>query len=161
MHHSENGRRKEHAGHSPHYFIFENRKYPDSRSSRSEWHEHGRLVHKALKIIAGFDADHAHFANGKGFSRADVRDGHWYAGIDEHSFAALHFAVSKGEALVQRYRRQLPPVVRDYFDVSKRNQKQILFQLGGCVSGNSKAITIQRQIINLSVDAENRAQNRR
>lgn len=118
---------------SPHYFVFQNRKYPDARSSRSDWREHGRLVHRALKIIADFDSDHAHFANGKGFSKADVRDGHWYAGIDEHCFSAIEFAVAKGEVLVQRYRRQLPPVVRDYFDASKRNQKQILLQLGGCV----------------------------
>lgn len=85
---SENGRRKEEAVHSPRYFAFENRKYPDARSSRSDWREHGRLVHRALKIIAGYDSDHAHFANGKGFSKSDVRDGHWYAGIDENSFAA-------------------------------------------------------------------------
>ena len=127
------------SGHSPHYFAFENRKYPDCRSSRSDWREHGRLVHRALKIIAGFDSDHAHFANGKGFSRADVRHGHWYSGIDEHSFAALDFAVSKGEVLVQRYRRQLPPVVRDYFDASKRKQKLILLQLGGCVGRKTTA----------------------
>lgn len=135
MYRSENVRRNERAEVSPHYFAFENRKYPDARSSRSDWREHGRLVHRALKIIAGYDSDHAHFANGKGFSRADVKDGHWYAGIDEYSFAALDFAVSKGEVLVQRYRRQLPPVVRDYFDASKRNQKQILLQLSGSVGG--------------------------
>lgn len=136
---SEIGRRKERAEVSPHYSVFQNRKYPNSSSSRSEWREHGRLVHRALKIIAGYDSDHALFANGKGFSRADVRDGHWYAGIDEHSFAALDFAVSKGESLVQRYRRQLPPVVRDYFDASKRNHKQILLQLSGCVGGKPTA----------------------
>jgi hypothetical protein len=130
---SETGRRRERAEVSPHYFMFQNRSYPDSKASRSDWREHGRLVHRALKIIAGFDSDHAHFANGKGFSRADVKDGHWYAGIDEHSFSAIEFAVSKGEILVQRYRRQLPPVLRDYFDASKRHQKQILLQLSGCV----------------------------
>lgn len=139
MYHSESRPRNDHAGHSPHYSVFQNRKYPDERSSRSDWREHGRLVHRALKIIAGYDSDHAHFANGKGFSRADVRDGHWYAGIDEHSFSAIEFAVSKGEVLVQRYRRQLPPIVRDYFDASKRNQKQILLQLAGCVGGKPTA----------------------
>lgn len=134
---SDNSQRKHSAGLSPHYSIFENRKYPDARSSRSDWREHGRLVHRALRIIAGFDADHAYFANGKGFSRADVRDGHWYAGIDEHSFSSIEFAVSKGETLVQRYRRQLPAVVRDDFDVSKRTQKQILLQLGAFVGGRA------------------------
>ena len=136
---SETGRRKEQDGYSPHYFAFENRSYPNARSSRSDWREHGRLVHRALKIIAGYDSDHAHYANGKGFSRADVRDGHWYAGIDEHSFSAIEFAVSKGEVLVQRYRRQLPPVIRDYFDASKQNQKQILLQLSGRVGGKPTA----------------------
>jgi len=139
MHPSNDARRNDRAEVSPHYFTFKNRKYPVERSSRSDWREHGRLVHRALKIIAGFDSDHAHFANGRGFSRADVKDGHWYAGIDEHSFSAIEFAVSKGEVLVQRYRRQLPPVVRDYFDASKRNHKQILLQLSGCVGGKPTA----------------------
>lgn len=65
MYRSESRLRNDQAGHSPHYFIFENRKYPDARSSRSDRCEHGRLVHLALKFIAGYDSDHAHFANGK------------------------------------------------------------------------------------------------
>lgn len=138
MSRTESGRQNELAEVSPHYSVFKNRKYPDSTSSRSDWREHGRLVHAALKIIAAFDSDHAHFANSKGFSKSDVRVGHWYAGIDEHSFSAIEFAVSKGEVLVQRYRKQLPSVVRDYFDASKRKQKQILLQLNSCVGQNSK-----------------------
>ncbi len=62
---SENHHRKERVEVSPHYFVFKNRKYSDSGSSRSEWREHGRLVHRAVKIIAGFDSDRAHFANGR------------------------------------------------------------------------------------------------
>lgn len=125
MHRSENGRRKERAEVSPHYSIFENRKYPDARSSRSDWREHARLIYQALQRIASFDTDRAHFANGMGFSKSDGSRGHWYVGIGEESFIGCDGIHQRAEALVIRYRRQLPPEARDYFDMSKRNRKQI------------------------------------
>lgn len=63
MYFSDTGRRNDHDEHSPHYFVIENRKYPEARSSRREWREPGRLVQMALKVIAGYDSDHAHFAD--------------------------------------------------------------------------------------------------
>lgn len=61
-------------------------------------------IHVGLKILAGFDIDHASSLNGIGFSKMDVQIGHDLAerGALTPRQAAL------GSKLVNRYRRQLP-----------------------------------------------------
>lgn len=61
-------------------------------------------IHEGLRILAGYDADHARELNGMGYSKLDVRIGHSLAetcGLSPKQ-AAL------GAKLVNKYRRQLP-----------------------------------------------------
>ena len=61
-------------------------------------------IHQGLRILAGFDADHASVWNNVGFSKVDVRIG--------HSLAEAHHLSPKqavlGQKLVRKYHRQIP-----------------------------------------------------
>lgn len=68
-----------------------------------------RAAYDAVRVVAGYDPDHATLANGKGFARSDVVIGHALA-----SSPAQQALASPGLALhlwrlAARYRRQVPP----------------------------------------------------
>lgn len=117
---------------SHHYFIDKNRKYRKLWSSRSDLRQHATMVHRALVAVAEKDWDHAHFANGAGFSRSDGRAGHWYARMDEAVFISIDTFVAQSEHLAYRYRKQLPTELREYFDPAirkKQRQRQMEMKL--------------------------------
>ena len=61
-------------------------------------------IQQALKILAGYDSDHARHLNGMGFSKIDVWIGHSLA--DAYHLSAKQAVL--GQKLVNKYRRQLP-----------------------------------------------------
>lgn len=67
-----------------------------------------QAAYDAIRVVAGYDPDHATLANGKGFARSDVVIGHALA-----SSSAQQALASPGMALhvwrlAARYRRQVP-----------------------------------------------------
>ena len=61
-------------------------------------------IHQGLKIIAGYDSDHARELNGMGYSKMDVAIGHSLA----NAYALTARQAALGAKLVTKYRRQLP-----------------------------------------------------
>lgn len=61
-------------------------------------------VHEALRILAGYDGDHASELNGIGFNRYDGAIGHSLA----EAYALTEKQAALGAKVVRKYRRQLP-----------------------------------------------------
>lgn len=69
---------------------------------------HIKAAHDALRVVAGYDPDHATNANGLGFARSDVALGHALASasIDAIQNSPAYAAIV--HELAARYRKQVP-----------------------------------------------------
>lgn len=66
-------------------------------------------AYEALRVVAGYDPDHAALDNGIGFARSDVALGHALASSSSMSALASPGTALMVWRLAMRYRRQVPP----------------------------------------------------
>lgn len=76
-----------------------------ARSSTSS-PETVRASHNAVRIVAGYDSDHAKEANSRGFDKGDVALGHALASASAESIASSPAYAVLVVALAGKYRRQ-------------------------------------------------------
>lgn len=65
-----------------------------------------RAAHDAVRIVAGYDPDHATEANARGFDKGDVALGHALASASAESIASSPAYSALVVALAGKYRRQ-------------------------------------------------------
>jgi len=68
-----------------------------------------QAAYDAIRVVAGYDPDHATLANGRGFCRSDVVIGHALASSSAHQSLASPGLALHVWRLAARYRRQVPP----------------------------------------------------
>lgn len=73
-------------------------------------------IHRALRLLAGLDDDHALKRNGEGYNQADTHIGHSLA--DRFSLTPKQAAL--GLKLARKYRRQLPAEIIDLLDLAPK-----------------------------------------
>ncbi len=67
-----------------------------------------QAAHDAIRVVAGYDPDHATLANGRGFARSDVVIGHALASSPSQLALASPGLALHVWRLAGRYRRQVP-----------------------------------------------------
>jgi hypothetical protein len=75
-------------------------------------------AYDALRIVAGYDPDHAELANGIGFARSDVLLGHALASAPSHAALASPGLALMVWRLACRYRRQVPARLKFAMDIT-------------------------------------------
>ena len=68
-----------------------------------------QAAYDAIRVVAGYDPDHATLANGRGFCRSDVTIGHALASAPAGQALASPGLALHVWRLAARYRRQVPP----------------------------------------------------
>ena len=66
-------------------------------------------AHEALRVVAGYDPDHAALDNNRGFARSDVPLGHALASAPSYAATGRPGLALLVWRLAMRYRRQVPP----------------------------------------------------
>lgn len=66
-----------------------------------------RAAHDAVRIVAGYDPDHATEANAKGFDKGDVALGHALASASAESIVSSSAYAALVVALAEKYRKQV------------------------------------------------------
>jgi hypothetical protein len=66
-------------------------------------------AYEAIRMVAGYDPDHAALDNGIGFARSDVALGHALASSSASSALASPGVALMVWRLAMRYRREVPP----------------------------------------------------
>jgi hypothetical protein len=69
---------------------------------------HIKAAHDALRIVAGYDPDHAEHANGLGFARTDVALAHALASASIDAIQSSPAYAALVHELAARYRKQVP-----------------------------------------------------
>ncbi len=116
------------SGHSPHYSILSDRKYPvlNLIYQIAQCNDPDALVraHKAVMWLAVQDEDHATIANGLGFFKSDSVSGRNLAHIPTRQVILSSILAPMTARLARKYRRQLP----HEYSVDQPKQQDIKFQ---------------------------------
>lgn len=80
----------------------------EAKKTMPSW-ESLRAAYEAIRVVAGYDPDHATLTNGRGFGRSDVVIGHALASSPAQQALASPGLALHVWMLAARYRRQVPP----------------------------------------------------